>query len=89
MLGLDSHADSLEIRARTGYLPGDLALPGRLTGHEVLDWCASLRPGSPPVRRDELVERFSVQLDRPVRRLSRATARSSAWCRRSSTTPSW
>ena len=71
VLGLDSHADSLEIRARTGYLPGDLALPGRLTGTEVLDWCASLRPGTPPVRRDELVERFSVQLDRPVRRLSR------------------
>ena len=71
VLGLDSRADSLEIRARTGYLPGDLALPGRLTGTEVLDWCASLRPGTPPVRRDELVERFSVQLDRPVRRLSR------------------
>ncbi len=71
VLGLDSRADSLEIRARTGYLPGDLALPGRLTGKEVLDWCASLRPGTPPVRRDELVERFSVQLDRPVRRLSR------------------
>jgi ABC-2 type transport system ATP-binding protein len=71
VLGLDSHADSLEIRSRTGYLPGDLALPDRLTGLEVLDWCASLRPGRPPVRRDELVERFTVQLDRPVRRLSR------------------
>ena len=71
VLGLDSHVDSMEIRARTGYVPGDLALPGRLTGTEVLDWCSSLRPGRPPVRRDELVERFSVQLDRPVRRLSR------------------
>jgi ABC-2 type transport system ATP-binding protein len=71
VLGLDSHVDSMEIRARTGYLPGDLTLPGRLTGTEVLDWCTSLRPGCPPVRRDELVERFAVQLDRPVRRLSR------------------
>jgi ABC-2 type transport system ATP-binding protein len=71
VLGLDSHARSMEIRARTGYLPGDLALPDRLTGQEVLDWCASLRPGRRPVRRDELVERFDVQLDRPVRRLSR------------------
>jgi ABC-2 type transport system ATP-binding protein len=71
VLGLDSHADSLEIRDRTGYLPGDLALPGRLTGAEVLDWCASLRPGRPPVRRAALVERFGVELDRPVRRLSR------------------
>jgi ABC-2 type transport system ATP-binding protein len=71
VLGLDSHADSMEIRSRTGYLPGELSLPGRLTGLEVLEWCASLRPGTTPVRRDELVERFSVQLDRPVRRLSR------------------
>jgi ABC-2 type transport system ATP-binding protein len=71
VLGLDSHTDSMEVRARTGYLPGDLALPDRLTGAEVLDWCASMRPGTPPVRRDELVERFDVQLDRPVRRLSR------------------
>jgi ABC-2 type transport system ATP-binding protein len=71
VLGLDSHTDSMEVRARTGYLPGDLALPDRLTGAEVLDWCASMRPGTPPVRRAELVERFDVQLDRPVRRLSR------------------
>ena len=71
VLGLDSHAASMEIRARTGYLPGDLALPDRLTGQEVLEWYSSLRPGTPPVRRDELVDRFGAQLDRPVRRLSR------------------
>jgi len=71
VLGLDSHADTIEVRARTGYLPGDLALPERLTGQEVLDWSASLRPGRPPRRRDELVERFGAELHRPVRQLSR------------------
>ncbi len=71
VLGLDSHRDSLEVRARTGYLPGDLTLPERLTGREVLDWSASLRPRTPPRRRDELVERFEVELHRPVRQLSR------------------
>lgn len=71
VLGLDSRVGSLEIRSRTGYLPGDLVLPSRLTGLQVLDWLSSLRPGTPPVRRDELVERFEVQLDRPMKQLSK------------------
>ena len=71
LLGLDSRAGSLEIRSRTGYLPGELTLPPMLTGLQVLDWLSSLRPGTPPVRRDELVERFGVQLDRPMKQLSK------------------
>jgi len=71
VLGLDSVRDSLAIRSRTGYLPGDLALPAGLTGLQVLDWLSSLRPGRPPVRRDELLERFAVQVDRPMKQLSK------------------
>ena len=71
VLGLDSRAGSLDIRSRTGYLPGDFSLPPTLTGREVLDWLSSLRPDTPPVRRDELVERFEVQLDRPMKQLSK------------------
>lgn len=71
VLGLDTVRDSIEVRRRTGYLPGDFSLPPTLTGVQVLDWLSSLRPGSPPVRRDELVERFGVQLDRPMKQLSK------------------
>jgi ABC-2 type transport system ATP-binding protein len=71
VLGLESVRDSIAIRARTGYLPGDLSLPAGLTGTEVLDWLSSLRPTTPPVRRDELVERFAVQVDRPMKHLSK------------------
>lgn len=71
VFGLDSRTDSLQIRERTGYLPGDFSLPPTLTGEQVLDWLASLRPTSPPVRRAELVERFAVQLDRPMKQLSK------------------
>jgi ABC-2 type transport system ATP-binding protein len=71
LFGLESHADSLAIRARTGYLPGDFSLPQSLTGSEVLDWLSSLRPATPPIRRSELVERFGVQLDRPMKQLSK------------------
>lgn len=71
VFGLDSHADSLAIRTRTGYLPGEFVLPPTLTGQQVLDWLSSLRPETPPTKRDELVERFGVQLDRPMKQLSK------------------
>jgi len=45
VLGLDSRADSLEIRRRIGFLPADLALYPRLTGRAVLDHLAALRGG--------------------------------------------
>lgn len=71
VLGTDCRSGSLAIRTRTGYLPGDFSLPPTLTGGQVLDWLSSLRPSTPPIRRAELVERFGVQLDRPIRQLSK------------------
>ena len=71
VLGCDSRTRSIEVRRRTGYLPGDLSLPAGLTGEQVLDWLSTLRPDTPPVRRAELVERFAVQLDRPMKQLSK------------------
>lgn len=71
VFGLDSGRDSLEIRRRSGYLPGEFVLPSQLTGREALDWLSSLRPDTPSTRRDELVERFGVELDRPIRQLSK------------------
>lgn len=71
ILGHDSVRGSVAVRALTGYLPGDLVMPDRLTGRQVLDWLSSLRPTTPPIRRDELVERFGVQLDRPLSQMSK------------------
>jgi ABC-2 type transport system ATP-binding protein len=70
ILGLDTVADSLAIRRRIGFLPGDLALYPKLTGQVVLDYLAELRGGVDPHVRDGLVERFDADLDRPVRELS-------------------
>jgi len=71
VFGLDSRKDSLAIRTRTGYLPGEFALPPNLTGEQVLNWLSSLRPETPPRFREELVARFDVQLDRPIKQLSK------------------
>ena len=70
LLGLDSRADSLEIRRRVGFLPGDLALHPKLTGAAVLVHLARLRGGVDSAVRDALSERFGAQLDRPIRELS-------------------
>ena len=70
ILGLDTRTESLEIRRRVGFLPGDLALYPKLTGRAVLDYLAKLRGGVDRRVRDALVERFEAELDRPVRELS-------------------
>jgi len=70
VLGLDARRDSVEIRRRVGFLPGDLALYPTLTGRAVLDYLAQLRGGVDARVRDSLAERFDADLDRPVRELS-------------------
>lgn len=70
VLGLDIGSDSLAIRRRVGFLPGDLAMYPKLSGRVVLDYLADLRGGVDPRVRDSLAERFDADLDRPVHQLS-------------------
>ncbi|MGB3411663.1 MAG: ABC transporter ATP-binding protein [Microthrixaceae bacterium] len=64
ILGMDSRRDSIEIRRRTGFLPGDLALYPNLTGQEVIDYFAKLRGGVDPAAIAALAERFDADLSR-------------------------
>jgi ABC-2 type transport system ATP-binding protein len=70
LLGLDSRRDGVEARRRVGYLPGDLRLADRLTARDQLDTLVRLRGGPAPLL-DRLCERLGVELDRPIRELSR------------------
>ena len=70
-LGHDIVADSVELRAQLGYLPGDLALYDRMQGRDLLAFIARMRGGVLPARYEELAERFQVDLDRRVKDLSR------------------
>ena len=71
LLGLDTRTTGVAARSRVGYLPGDLRLADRLTGHEQLDSLARLRGRVDEHLRDELCERLRVVLDRPIRQLSK------------------
>lgn len=71
ILGTDCRTAATRLHARVGHLPGEFALWPTLTGRETLDHLAALRGLRDTRRRDELVERFAVELERPVRHLSR------------------
>jgi len=58
-------------RARIGYLPGELAMTGRATSGELLRHLVRLRDGAGEERIGELAERLSLDLDRPIRGLSK------------------
>lgn len=66
VLGRDIRKDSLAIRRRIGYLPGDLALYPKLTGRQTLNYFAQLRGGVDPTYVDELAERLQADLSRKV-----------------------
>jgi ABC-2 type transport system ATP-binding protein len=63
--------DPVTIHRQTGYLPGELALHPRLTGRQHIDFVAHARGMHDRTLVDQLVERFAVTLDRPVRTLSK------------------
>ena len=71
VLGHDPARDAVALHRRVGYLPGELALHQRLTGAQHLAAFARARGTVDHALRDELVERFEVELDRPVRTLSK------------------
>ena len=59
------------LRRRIGYLPGDLRLYERLTGRAQLTYFAGLRGLDGLGRAEELAERLDVELDRPLKTLSK------------------
>lgn len=52
------------------YVPADVALWPRLTGAEILELLGSVGAGIDAAYRDELVDRFDLELDKPARTYS-------------------
>lgn len=70
ILGMDTHAEAVEIRRHIGYVPGDLAMYPNLTGRDTLTYFANLRGGVDWSYVDELAERLDADLDKKVGDLS-------------------
>ena len=71
VLGFDCQRDSMEVRAHTGYLAGDIALHDKLTAADQINWLARLRGGVPQGRIDALADRLGLDLGRRIGELSK------------------
>jgi len=75
VFGLDSRRESMAIRWRSGYLPGELSLYGKLTGDETLRYFANLRGGVDPSSMHALCERLDFDAGKKVADLSTGNKR--------------
>ena len=72
VLGLDPQADPVAVQARTGYLPGELALNDNLSAERQLRFFADMRGGKADWRFvQQLAERLDLDLKRPIKNLSK------------------
>ncbi len=70
IFGLDCNRDALAIRARLGYLPGELSLWDNLNGWQFVEYMGRLRGEVPRARAGELAERLDIDLSRKLHGLS-------------------
>lgn len=69
--GLDCWSQSLEVRRRVAFLPGEIRLPGDLTGYGLLKFLSSLRGGVGLDRAVSIAERvMKLDLRKKIRNFS-------------------
>jgi ABC-2 type transport system ATP-binding protein len=71
VLGATPVAGGPAVRARIGYLPGELAMHGRATAGELLAHLTRLRGGRGAGRIGPLADRLGLDLGKPIRSLSK------------------
>ena len=71
VFGLDARADSIEIRSKVGFLPGELIAYDGMTGWEYLTYLSNLRGGVDWGYTESLAERLELDLSRKIRNLSK------------------
>ena len=75
VLGLDPRRDGVEVRRRVAYIPGELRLPERQTGRQLVGAIARLRGKLDSARLGDLAERLDLDLSRRLRDLSSGNRR--------------
>ena len=71
VFGMDTRAESVSIKRRLGYLPGEFSLYDSMTGDEVLTYMANLRGGVDWDYTRDIADRLDANLDRKFSQLSR------------------
>lgn len=71
IMGIDPHVDPVGAMQYVGALPTEFSLDDRSTGRSLVHYFSALRGGVDTSFADEIAERITADLDRPVRKLSR------------------
>ena len=71
IFGLDSVRDRVKLKEHDGYLAGDIALYGNMTGHQILNYLANLRKDSDWAYVKDLIRRLDAPMDRSISTLSK------------------
>ncbi len=75
VFGLDASRHGVDVRRRIAYVPGELRLPERVTGSQLVATLGRIRGGLDPKRCAALAERLRLDLGRQVRDLSTGNRR--------------
>ena len=68
--GFDCWADSVEVRKRVAYLPGELRLYENMTGRQLVRFLGKLRGEDYGTEIDALAKRLDIDPDRPLTQMS-------------------
>jgi ABC-2 type transport system ATP-binding protein len=71
IFGLDCRKDSVAIRKRIGYIPGDFGLYGNMTGWKFLEYFGKVRGGYDAGAAKAYAKRMDIKLDRKMKEYSR------------------
>lgn len=70
IFGLDCRRDTVAVKRKVGYLPGDVPQFGSLRGREVVAYLGGMRGGADPKTVRDIAERFDLDLSRRFREYS-------------------
>jgi ABC-2 type transport system ATP-binding protein len=71
IFGLDCQKDTVQIKKRVGYIPGDFGLFGHMTGWKYLEYFGTVRGGYDAEAVKALAHRLEIKPDRKMKEYSR------------------
>jgi ABC-2 type transport system ATP-binding protein len=71
LLGMDSHKDAIEIRRRTGYLPGEFGLIDGISTYSFLKYLLNLSNVKSDKKLKDVAKRFDLDLKKKTNELSK------------------
>jgi ABC-2 type transport system ATP-binding protein len=71
IFGMDCQKDTVQIKKRIGYIPGDFGLFGNMTGWKYLEYFGKVRGGYDAESAKQYAARLDIRLDRKMKEYSR------------------